>query len=218
MQRDGYVLLPGVLDEAQIEPLLQDLQRLQLQPLRGGIRRIEQLSAPVAALAVSAQLLQRVQAHLPAPARLVRAIYFNKTPLNNWLVSWHQDRTVAVTRRFEADGWGPWSQKEGIWHVQPPLHVLEQMVTLRLHLDDAGRNNGCLKLVPGSHRLGLLRSDECAAAAEDAVYCEARRGDVLLMRPHLLHASDKASAPDNRRILHFEYCGFELPEGVGWAV
>lgn len=217
-KRDGHALLPAALDDGQIERLLGDLQRLQLQPLRGGIRRIEQLSPAVAELTAAPALLQLIQPHLAAPARLVRALYFNKTPQNNWLVSWHQDRTVAVARRFEAEGWGPWSLKEGVWHVQPPLAVLEQMVTLRLHLDDAGRDNGCLKLIPGSHRLGIMRSEECVTQAEGAVvYCEVRRGDVLLMRPHVLHASDKSAVPANRRILHFEYCAFELPAGVTWA-
>ena len=81
---------------------------------------------------------------------------------------------MAVSDRFEMEGWGPWSLKAGAWHVQPPIEVLESMVTIRVHLDSASTINGCLKIAPGSHRLGLLASD---AVLEDfdknlVTYCE----------------------------------------------
>ncbi|WP_141215531.1 hypothetical protein [Hahella sp. CCB-MM4] len=50
-----------------------------------------------------------------------------------------------------------------------------------------------------------------------SVSCEAIEGSILVMRPHLLHASSKAIAPTNRRILHVEYSDYRLPEGIHWA-
>jgi hypothetical protein len=90
------------------------------------------------------------------PARMVRILAFDKTPETNWGVPWHQDRTVAVKRRVDVDGFGPWSVKAGMPHVAPPEALLEAMFSLRLHLDDCGRQNGPLKIAPGSHRLGRL--------------------------------------------------------------
>lgn len=216
---DGYEILEPVIDSEEAGHLLALLSQQQREPLRGGIRRIEQLVPEVAALAHSPKLLNIAQRYLSAPAQLVRALYFDKPPDNNWLVSWHQDKTVAVSERFEKAGWGPWSLKAEAWHVQPPLEVLEQMVTIRIHLDPAIQDNGCLKVVRGSHQFGLL-----AAASvldhidhDQVIYCETPMGGAVVMRPHLLHASEKSITPTPRRLLHFEYSSFQLPDGITWA-
>jgi ectoine hydroxylase-related dioxygenase (phytanoyl-CoA dioxygenase family) len=81
----------------------------------------------------------------------VRAIFFDKSSGSNWLVPWHQDLTIAVASKCEAPGFGPWSVKDGIPHVQPPDELLKQMIALRLHLDDCDASNGALRVIPGSH-------------------------------------------------------------------
>ncbi len=215
----GVELIDGLLVAEEVESLLAELTKLQLEPLRGGIRRIEQLVPQVAALARSRKLLAVAGSHLPGQPELVRAIYFDKSPENNWYVTWHQDQTVAVSGRFDRESWGPWSMKAGAWHVQPPLEVLDQMVTIRIHLDPATVSNGCLKVVPGSHSLGLIdvaRVHE-QVSKEAVVYCESPLGGAVVMRPHILHASEKSVAPDPRRILHFEYSSYQLPEGIRWS-
>jgi len=209
----------SLLPEEETERLLAVLGKLTVAPLRGGIRRIDQLVPEVAALARSSRLLAFATPHLSGMPHLVRAIYFDKSADNNWLVVWHQDRTVAVSERFDMEGWGPWSLKAGAWHVQPPIEVLERMVTIRVHLDPAMQANGCLKIVPGSHLAGLLASDTVLERVDAAqvVYCETPRGGGVVMRPHILHASEKSYAAIPRRVLHFEYSSFQLPEGIAWA-
>lgn len=215
----GYEILEPVISSEEAGHLLALLSQQQLEPLRGGIRRIEQLVPEVAALAHSSKLLHIAQRYLSAPAQLVRAIYFDKSPDNNWLVSWHQDKTVAVSERFEHAGWGPWSLKADVWHVQPPLEVLEQMVTIRIHLDPAIQDNGCLKIARGTHQLGLLAADSVLEHIDhdQVIYCETPIGGAVVMRPHLLHASEKSITPTPRRLLHFEYSSFQLPDGIAWA-
>ncbi len=215
----GFELIDGLLAADEVTALLAELTKLQLEPLRGGIRRIEQFVPQVAALARSQKLLSVASSHLPDQPELVRAIYFDKSPENNWYVTWHQDQTVAVSERFEQENWGPWSTKAGAWHVQPPLEVLDQMVTIRIHLDPATVSNGCLKVMPGSHRIGLIDVDRVHEHVnrESVVYCESQLGGAVVMRPHILHASEKSIAAAPRRILHFEYSSYKLPENVGWS-
>lgn len=215
----GYEIMAAVLSVPQTAQILAALEDQTLGARRGGIRGIDTKVPMVSVLAKSAALRDIVQRYLPAAPQLVRAIYFDKSATNNWLVSWHQDRTVAVSRRFERSGWGPWSRKGGVWHVQPPLEVLEQMITLRLHLDPVTRDNGCLKIAPGSHRLGILASDEVAAQidCQQVVHCLVDAGDAVIMRPHLVHASEKSQTHGRRRVLHFEYASYPLPAGVTWA-
>jgi len=219
LEASGFIVIDHVLPAQEVEQLLALLNNLELEPLRGGIRRIERLVPAVAALAHSPRLMDIAKEHLSGNPCLVRAIYFDKSPEHNWFVTWHQDRTVAVSDRFDKDGWGPWSLKAGAWHVQPPIGVLESMVTVRIHLDAATPTNGCLKIAEGSHRLGLIPSDQIGTqvAKHNIVYCATSAGGAVVMRPHVLHASEKSSTNTWRRVLHFEYSNFQLPPGIIWA-
>jgi ectoine hydroxylase-related dioxygenase (phytanoyl-CoA dioxygenase family) len=150
--------------------------------------------------------------------RAIRAIYFDKSPDQNWLVPWHQDLTIAVRSRIALTGFGPWSMKDGVPHVQPPIEILENIITLRLHLDDCDERNGALRVLPGSHRQGQLTPSEILAfqSTVPEFICNASAGDALLMRPLLLHASSRSQASRHRRVLHIEYAGCELPVGLEW--
>ena len=172
----------------------------------------------VSALARSAPLLDLVGPHLSAPPLPVRAIYFDKSPEANWLVSWHQDLTLALAARVEHPGFGPWSLKDGVPHVQPPVEMLAQMLTVRLHLDAADETNGALRVLPGSHRLGRLSAERIQLLRGEGpeVLCAATVGDALLMRPLLLHASGRSTSPRHRRVLHLEYAAFPLPPALQW--
>jgi hypothetical protein len=212
-EKDGFAIAKGVVPEAQ---------RLRLNEVLGdpegaGVRGL--LAVPeVRALARCEAFMALVTTHLGSEARPVRAIFFDKTPGSNWLVPWHQDLTIAVKGRVETPGFGPWSVKHGIPHVQPSSALLEEMLAVRLHLDDCDGSNGALRLIPGSHRSGRLGPDqiEWYRAARREVLCEAAAGDVLLMRPLLLHASSKSVSDRRRRVLHIEYCSGSLPEGLAW--
>ncbi len=215
----GFDFVENVLSDLEVEHLAALLSALPIKPQRGGIRRIETLLPEVDRLAKSSKLLAIAQPYLDGEVRLVRAIYFIKSRQQNWAVPWHQDCTVAVSERFEQKGWEPWSQKAGVWHVQPPLEVLENMVTVRLHLDATTTENGCLKIAASSHRQGLLVKEVVrqVVASSDVKMCEVKVGGALVMRPHVLHASEKLKSNGLRRVLHFEYSGFELPQGIAWA-
>ena len=215
----GYEIVDGFVTQAQIELVTSETQSKEIAFAGGGIRNAEKKYSSIHNLAWSKDLLARANNYLNKPSKLVRAILFNKTEKNNWLVGWHQDKTVAVSREFDAEGWGPWSIKDGVVHVQPPIVVLNQMITFRIHLDDSSQANGCLKVLPKSHELGILDQNEIREYVQHnrSVICEARSGSVLVMRPHILHASSKAKNPSQRRVLHLEYSSFKLPSGISWA-
>ncbi len=62
----------------------------------------------------------------------VRGILFDKVASANWLVAWHQDLTIEVNERVDTPGFGPWSVKAGVPHVQPPISILQQMGAVRI--------------------------------------------------------------------------------------
>lgn len=169
-------------------------------------------------LLTSANIANLVRHRMTGPPRAVRAILFNKTAAANWHVAWHQDLAIAVREQREADGFGPWSTKQGVVHVQPPTELLERMLTVRIHLDAVDETNGALRVLPGTHGRGRLDVAEIEQLRREipAVCCTAAAGDALLMRPLLLHASSKATTPRRRRVLHIEYADFDLPAGLAW--
>jgi ectoine hydroxylase-related dioxygenase (phytanoyl-CoA dioxygenase family) len=143
---------------------------------------------------------------------------FVKSVEKNWLVSLHQDLSIPVAERVDSSQCTGWSQKEGDLFVQPPVAVLEDIAAIRLHLDDCDEENGALRVVSGSHRLGRLTS---SAAMEERNRCgefsvAVPRGGVMVMRPLLLHASSKAINDAPRRVLHFVFGPSHLPEGLRW--
>ena len=175
--------------------------------------------APVREWLATDDVRSLIQPHLGPAAWPVRGILFDKTAAANWKVAWHQDRSIAVRERRDVAGFGPWSMKEGIVHVQPPVQILARMLTLRLHLDDCDETNGPLRVIPGSHRDGILSDAAIAAAvaAGPTINCCLPAGGALLMRPLLLHASSAAKQPRHRRVIHVEFSADELPGELAWA-
>ncbi len=220
MLTNGFKHIDKFISESQIKVLLAELTKLPLSKKQGGIRHVDKKSAVIAEFSQSPLMLKTAELYLEGKASLVRAIFFNKTPEQNWAVSWHQDRTVAVSKPFEQEGWHSWTVKDGEIHPQPPLAVLENMLTIRIHLDEATEENGCLKVIENSQLQGIMSQTEINefVANSDVSLCLANRGAALIMRPHLLHSSNKAINPSQRRILHLEYSAYSsLPEGISWA-
>lgn len=177
------------------------------------------LSIPaIARWATSPSVRDLIEPILGPAAFAVRGILFDKTPTANWKVPWHQDLSIAVKQRVETPGFGPWSSKAGVPHVQPPQSVLEQMFTVRLHLDECGQDNGPLKVIPGSHRLGIMNEQQLSAtvSAGPAAHCCVPCGGAVLMRPLLAHASSSAVVPGHRRVVHIEFSNGPLPLPLEW--
>jgi len=213
----GWAVTPPVVPQPVVDRLLADLTPLASEG-RGGVRNLLDASPAVRALATSPAVRSAAEAVLGADCFAVRAILFDKTPGANWKVVWHQDLTIAVRERADVAGYGPWSEKAGVPHVQPPAELLERMLAVRVHLDECGADNGPVRVVPGSHRSGRL-----SAAAVDAwrqgaaeVDCLAERGAILAFRPLLLHASSAAVAPAHRRVVQVEFVAEELPAPLEW--
>ena len=218
-EKDGIEIRKNFLSSEYIEFVKSDIDLENKKLELYGIRNLEKKFISISKLVQDEDILSEAQNLLHDRVNLVRALFFDKTPAKNWLVSWHQDKTVTLNKRVEMPGWSAWSLKEGVHHVQPPVSVLDNMVTFRLHMDDADNDNGCLRVIPGTHILGVLNQEEIDDLVKNKkpVSCIVEAGDVVIMRPHLLHASSKARVPSHRRVVHIEYSSYKLPDGVIWA-
>jgi hypothetical protein len=213
-EEDGHAVLPGLLGDEALARVATALA----ERAAGSARDL--LAEPwCAALAHRLQADPRVAGAIPRSHVPVQCTSFEKSREHNWLVPVHQDVAIPVAARVDDAALAGWSNKDGTWFVQPPAGVLEQLVALRLHVDDCGVDDGPLKVVAGSHRGGRL-DDATAIALRDArgtITCPVPRGGALLMRPLLLHASSKSTGTSRRRVLHFLFGPRDLPNGLAWA-
>ncbi len=223
VETDGFAIVEDVLPHSAVEHLLTSLEHIGdtgSVRKRGGIfavRNLLDVSPEVRELAHSEAIRTLVEPVLGERFFPVRGILFDKIPDANWKVPWHQDVTIAVEERVETEGFGPWSMKADVLHVQPPAEVLEHMVSVRLHLDNCGEENAALRVIPGSHLHGRIPEDEIPAMRQTPeVVCAVGVGGALLMRPLLLHASSPSRVPGHRRVVHLDYASVQLPNGMQW--
>lgn len=213
----GYIIIKQFISRQTINYLIAEIDKIYHQS-NYGIRQIDSKVEAVERLANSQSIKKLLFPDLNNH-KLVRAIYFNKTKAANWGVAWHQDKTIAVRQKIETPGFINWTIKEGVIHVQPPLEIMQNIITLRIHLDNTNQDNGALKIIPQSHQLGFLMPKQIEEIKhnKEAILCIVNAGDALIMSPLVLHASSKATVFTNRRILHLKYASIELPNNLNWA-
>ena len=212
-QTQGYSLVKRVVTFAQVAHLLAKIPCTVT--LSGGTRCLidEPWCAALADQLCSHPLLQTL---IGPQFFAVQCTYFEKSSDRNWLVPFHQDRSIPVARRVQ--GLTGWAEKEGQLFVHAPLDLLSQLVAVRLHLDACDEEDGPLRVVPGSHRQGLLEEVEIAAMRQKhgELICKAAAGDALVLSPLLLHASSKANGTGRRRLLHFLFAPRQPGHGLNW--
>ena len=219
----GFAIVEAVLSRSTVDRLLTALEHIGNTGSirkRGGIFAVRNLldaSPEVSELANSESIRALVEPVLGTQCFPVRGILFDKIAGANWKVPWHQDVTIAVQHRVEAEGFGPWSIKADVLHVQPPAEVLESMISVRIHLDPCGEENGALRVLPGSHQRGRIPEKAILTMREiPEVVCAVGLGGALLMRPLLLHASSPSRVPGHRRVVHLDFASTPLPRGMQW--
>jgi hypothetical protein len=212
---EGAQLFRAVLTPDQLSLLEEVLAQLPHDHAGLRLRGVEGL-APF--LAPTGQIGGCAASVLGDDCRPVRAILFDKTPETNWALGWHQDRTIAVKQRIAVNGFGTWSVKSGMLHVEPPFELLSGMVTLRVHIDPVPASNAPLLIVPGSHKLGRVAEVDIREVVRrcGTVACLAEPGDIWLYATPILHASEAAVAPVHRRVLQVDFSVGKLPGGLEW--
>jgi len=211
---DGAELHAAALGDEETRRIERALAGL---PAAAG-HRLARLDAIADLLAATGAIGSVAVAHIGA-ARPVRAILFDKSADANWSLALHQDRTIAVRARNEVAGFGAWTVKAGIPHVEPPHEFTARMATLRLHLDDVDDGNAPLLILPGSHRLGRLTTSQLDDLAEThrPLVCQARRGDIWAYATAIVHGSDSSRDQGrSRRVLQLDYSPDDLPGGLEW--
>lgn len=225
LQQQGYALLPEVYSASDVTTFCAQAQTVfvpQVESVRHqqgavyAVRNVLEIWPLARGIAQIPRLQKILRETLGPEYGLVRGLYFNKPPEQTWSLPWHKDLMIAIREPGNPGaGYSPPRMKLGVPHTEPPLSVLDAMLTVRIHLDEMTIENGPLQVLPGSHRTGKTLQMQPFAPVE--LHC--RAGDVLLMRPLLVHASGKSlpGTTQQRRILHLEFATSRtLPGGATW--
>jgi hypothetical protein len=217
---DGHGIFNGVFAPGEMRELLSSLSTADLERTKAGARHLLRIPV-IREVAEDVRMRDLAQGHLGVPALPFKATLFDKSPGANWLVAWHQDTALPVKRRITSDDWGPWSTKAGMLYAHAPAWALDRVIALRVSLDDSLAENGPLRVLPDTHRAGVLTNAQIERVAHEVapVECVAPAGSVIAMRPLTVHASSKATTEQPRRILHIEYAtSVDLGGGIELAV
>ena len=216
----GYQVFEEAFTRAEMRVLAGELSSATLDRTKAGARHV--LGVPVVRqLADDSRMLDIARQFVGSGATPFRATLFDKSPDANWLVAWHQDTALPLRRQFASDEWGAWSTKAGVLYAHAPAWALERVVALRVSLDDSLKDNGPLRVLPDTHRLGVLTDEQIALLAHtnSPLDCTSSSGGVVAMRPLTVHASSKATSDRPRRVIHVEYAAaVNLGIGIELAI
>ena len=226
LSTDGFTLLCCIFDADECRNIAADLgdklaanadDKAVLRRAGGpiyGARNLLDAFPPARTLWRKPRLTPFLTEVLGPTCGLVRGLYFDKPPEATWSLPWHQDLTIAVRdHSLPSEQFRNRTFKAGVPHVEAPDEILREMLTLRIHLDDATPANGPLQVLPGTH---VARD---AAATQPPITIFASAGDVLAMRPLLSHCSGVSdpATTRRRRIIHLEFASSpSLPDGYVW--
>jgi len=224
IQENGFTVINNVFSEEEIKKIGEIIQNIDtskeifrksddLFAIRQFLKEIPQ----VRELVFNENIKNIITEIFGEKYFVVKSIYFDKPEKSNWYVAYHQDLTISVDKKTDLPGFGPWTTKQNQFAVQPPLDILENIFTIRIHLDDTDEDNGALKVIPKSHAKGIYRPETIDWSVETETICDVERGGVMIMKPLILHGSNRTTNGKKRRVSHIEFSDRKLPEELSWS-
>lgn len=199
--RDGSLLVPGVFDAEEIGLLLRsakedrtlDAHAFGRNDGEGGRVRLSLWNHPGDGI-------------YGMFARCRRVVDACEQLLDDEVYHYH---SKMIMKDAEIGGAWAWHQDYGYWYQNGVLYP--DLVSVFIAVDPSTRENGCLQVIPGSHKLGRIEhvlTGEQAGADADRVkevlkrlplqHVEMNPGDALFFHANTLHRSDRNASPNPR--------------------
>lgn len=221
---NGFAIINSIYSEEEINKILNEIENSDsdkdtfrkssdLFAIRQILKEIPEINQTV----FNENLRNLIKEFFGNDFFIVKSIYFDKPETSNWYVSYHQDLTISVDKKVELEKFNFWTKKQNQFAVQPPIEVLENIVTIRIHLDETNEENGALKVVPKSHSKKIYRPETIDWSIEKEIICDVSKGGIMLMKPLLLHSSSRTTNHKKRRVIHIELSNINLPEELNWS-
>ncbi len=223
LEENGFSILADLYSDKEISGILACIENAEqdgnsfmktkdLFAIRQLIKNVPELSN----LLFNKELTELISDLSESEYFLTKAIYFDKPSESNWFVAYHQDLSISVDKKADLENYVNWTFKKEQYGVQPPIKILKDTITIRIHLDKTNKNNGALKIIPKSHLKGIIRTDSKDWNIENEFVCEVEKGGAMLMKPLTLHASNRTANGKKRRVIHLEFNKHNLAEPLAW--
>ncbi|PIY10840.1 MAG: phytanoyl-CoA dioxygenase [Flexibacter sp. CG_4_10_14_3_um_filter_32_15] len=221
---NGFTILPNIYSSDEIEKISACIDEIDTSKSTVrksvdlfAIRQFLKENPEINNLIFTKKLKSILQKFAGNNFFVVKSIYFDKPQNSNWYVPYHQDLTISVDKKTELEGFNYWTVKQNQFAVQPPLQILENIITVRIHLDKTDENNGALRVIPKSHLKKTYKPQNIDWKTESETICDVEKGGIMLMKPLLLHSSKRTTNDKQRRVIHIEFSNQELPKELNWA-
>lgn len=227
IETEGFAIIEKVYDENEIEKLITIIENVTGNKTeKSTFRKSDDLFAirqfhkeiPESLNYIFNQnLIDIIKSNFGEDYFITKSIYFDKPEKSNWFVSYHQDLTISVDKKMDTENFENWTNKQNQFAVQPPREILENIFTIRIHLDKTTKENGALKVLNKSHKKGIYRTENVDIENEIETICEIDKGGIMIMKPLLFHASNKTTNNERRRVIHIEFSNQNLPNQLKWS-
>lgn len=224
LSNKGFSIVDGIYNDIEINSILScienaDQNKTTFRKLADlfAIRQVVKEIPEILPIVFNDNLKNLISNILGNDYFIVKSIYFDKPEKSNWYVAYHQDLTISVDKKAEIENFINWTKKHNQFAVQPPISVLENITTLRIHLDETNSENGALKVIENCHSKGIYRPENIDWRNEKEATCDVLKGGVMLMKPLLLHSSGRTTNNEKRRVIHIELSNIDLPKELNWA-
>lgn len=225
VEKNGYAIIDAIFSSNEIEAISNEIER-ESNSSKVTFRKSKDLFAirqflkeipSVEKILFNDALKKVLESFFGKQYFVIKSIYFDKPEESNWFVGYHQDLTISVDKKIDVEGFSNWTLKQNQFSVQPKKEILDTIFTIRIHLDDTNEENGALKVIPNSHKEGVVRLDTFDFQNSEEKFCNVKQGGIMIMKPLLFHASNKTVNNTKRRVIHIEFSNITLPKELSWS-
>ena len=213
----GFGIMQDGIESGDVKKLRLEMKRVLRSTPSNLAKNLLRTSDLVASFASQSTIADVANALLGGGANAFSAFFLDKTRESNWQMPWHQNLRLPV----EVDSTHSYAGamvEHGVPHIIPEAAYLNNVLIVRIALDDQSLTNGALEFVPRSHRLGILSDAETSAvgATEPSVCPQLSTGDIFFFKALLVHRSRESQSNNRRRVLQLEYSAGPPPGGHRW--
>ena len=143
---------------------------------------------------------------------LIRSAYFDNRVSKPEKTVWRQRRRLTFPVKIEGADYSNWQLEGDFFSAEPPARIMQDMVIVRIHLDDSDQNNGELKIFKGSHSQ-ILDHSAIKVITENGLpsNCGILAGGIQILKPFILQSETKRSRSKKNRIIELTFSSSDLP-------
>ena len=192
----GYLVLKGFCSDAEVEKLYQTA--LDDNAMKNNALDVNDKSGKKSRLSLWFTPGDDVFGYLTRSERMVGAVQQllgNASPVCHF-------HSKLMQKEPKVGGAWEWHQDYGYWYKNQFMFP-DELISIMVALTQADKENGCLQVIKGSHKLGRVNHGFAgeqvgadmvmvtnALKTMELVYAELQPGDALIFHSNLLHRSE----------------------------